>query len=45
MKSCDFRKEIGDTLSNLDDTISDLKKGYDEMLDIYRMAYTGKEKQ
>lgn len=30
MKSSDFRKEIGNTLSNLDNTVSDLQRGYEE---------------
>lgn len=43
MKSCDFRKEIGDTLSNLDDTISDLKKGYDETVRVRNVVENTRE--
>ncbi len=30
MNSSDFRKEVGNTISNIDSTISDLQRGYDE---------------
>ena len=43
MKSSEYKKQLADTLSNLDNTVSDLQKGYDETVRVRNVMRNTRE--